>query len=268
MLTVAVALTVALAASRASADFALTVSGTALTQTSQGSVKATTATSSFNNKQIYFIISNAVANVSDWSSQITSNSLPADGYIAFNPAGNNGTNEGAFYVTNKSGFYYPLSGLDQNGQYYSWIELNTQNSYYEYNEVPLALGWVNQFVENGGPFNGVAAYNINAKGSGSETETSTALLYIHDDPYSYDDADNPNIFWFNYLGQGGGDDQYGYNGNAVEIRGVLTATVSVTQTNGTPAITLKSLSLPGTGNLMLQWEWSIVVNSGTAKFSK
>jgi hypothetical protein len=268
MLMGAVALTMALACSKASADFALTVTGSAMVQSTDGAVKATTSSLSFNNKQIYNIISNGVANAGQWSAVITPATLPANGYIAFNPDTNDGTVQGIFYVTNKSGFYFPLSGYDQNDEYYSWIELDTQNSYFEYNDVPLTLGWVNQFVGDGGPFNGVAAYSINTKGSGTETETSTALLYIHDDPYSYDDADNPNIFWNNFMPQGEGDDLDTYNGNAVEIRGVLAATLTVTSSNSVPVITSKSFSLTGTGNLMLQGWYAIIVKTGTAKFAK
>ncbi len=269
MLVCAVTLTMALAADKASADFALTVTGSAMVQSTAGPLKATTSSLSFNNKQIYNIISNAVANVTQqWSTVISPTTLPANGYIAFNPDTNDGTVQGVFYVTNKAGFYFPLSGYDQNDQYYSWIELDTQNSYFEYNQTPLAFGWVNFFVGDGGPFNGVAAFSINSKGAGTETETSTALLYIHDDPYSYDDADNPNIFWNNFMPQGEGDDQDGYNGNAVEIRGVLAATLTVTQTNGVPVITTKSFSLTGTGNLMLQGWYAIIVKTGTAKFAK
>ncbi len=272
-LTCAVALTVAFAASRASADFALNINGTALVQNTVGRVEATnntsatTKTASFNNKQIYLIISNAVANVSDWAgADITPANLPANGYIAYDPGATDaGDIQGVFYVTNKTGFYYPLSGSDQNGGYYSWIELDTQNSYFAFQNIPLALGWVNYYV-SAGPFNGAAAYNINSKGSGTETETSTALLYIHDDPYCYDDADHPNIFFNNYLSQG--DDDNGYNGSAVEMRGVLTATLSVTQTNSVTTITPKSFSLTGTGNMIFQWDPYIVVKSGTAKFAK
>src|SRR5215469_10131106 len=110
-LIVAVLLTAAFFTSKA--DFVMSANGTAEIQKifAIGSNTATTATMSFNNKFIYTIISNAVANVTNWAgAAIAPTNLPADGYIAYNPAVNDEMVTGVFYVTNKSGLYYPLSG--------------------------------------------------------------------------------------------------------------------------------------------------------------
>src|SRR5580698_2518153 len=91
------ALTVALslASNKASADLVMTVSATATiqktNQTTSTAYVGTTANLSLANKQVYAIISNALANVSIWSTNIAPINLPANGYIAFNP---NATDDG------------------------------------------------------------------------------------------------------------------------------------------------------------------------------
>jgi hypothetical protein len=264
----------AFAARNASADLVVTLSGTGVNQKSNTTTSTafvgTTESSSFNNKQPYTIISNALANASAWSGgAIASTNVPANGYIAFNPGGNDGAVQGIFYVTNKSGVYWPLSGFDANGEYFSWMELDVQNTNYEVITLvtgmpQIQFGWVNQDV-NGGPVNGVAAYNVsNTTGNGSETVTSTALFYLHDDPYCYDDADNPNIFWGNYLNQGDGDDMVGHNSAAAEIRGIMTGKLTIAGGN----IKSGTLSLAGTGNLAYGDQYGFLVTSGKAGFAQ
>lgn len=255
----------AFASSKAAAVLTMTISGTAEVQKSNTETKTayvgTTASSSFSNKQIYTIVSNAVASVADWAgTNIASIHLPADGVIVFNPGRNSGTTglypeiDGTFYVTNKSGFYFPLSGMDASGQYYSWMELDCQNSDHVQNGL---------FLDFTGPFNGVAAYNIGiSTGKGTVTENSTGLFYVHDDPYSYDDADSPNIFYSNYLGQGLGNDLVGGNDNALEIRGLMTASLTIVDND----VNGGSLSLTGQGNLIYLGNAGFLIKTGTAKF--
>lgn len=241
----AVALTAACVSSKA--DFAMSASGTAEIQTFSiaGSRTATTGTFALNNKFIYNIISNAVANATLWGgTNIATMNLPSDGYITFSPVDTVGTVTGLFYVTNKSGFYYPLNGIDTNGNYYSWIELDSQNDSYGLGTAFFRLGWNYEWVGIA-PQTGLASYHLSDRG-GTQTLTSTAVLYVHDDPYCYNDADNPDIFFWNYPQQGGGDDLGYRNGIALEIRGILTATF---QTTLNTAI-FSRLSITGSGNLM------------------
>jgi hypothetical protein len=247
----AVALTAAFLTSKA--DLVMTASGTAKIEKSyaqDGSKTATTSTLSFNNKFIYNIISNAVANAATWTgTNIAATNFPANGYIAFNPTGSDGIVKGVFYVTNQSGFFYPLSGLDTNGNYYSWIELDSQDDAYGFGaHGGFEFGWENQHL--GGLVidiqTGLASYHLNSQGIGTQTLTSVGLLYIHDDPYCYNGADNPDILFFNYSGQGDGDDIYGGNANAIEIHGILTATLATDDNDAT----ISRISLTGSGNLI------------------
>jgi len=196
----------------------------------------------FNNAKIYSIISNAVANAHSISgnTNIPSTILPADGYIAFNPTFDGGSDE-FFYVTNKTGYYFALGGVTTNDTYYSWIELDT-----------LLVGYGN----TGFGIYFDASYNetVDLKTlDGSLTSTSTALLYIHDNPLSYDDSDN--IY------------EYQANNVAIEIHGILKANITYKDDNST----IGSASLTGTGNIILpgyQDDGEGEVTSGSAKLTK
>lgn len=231
------------------ADLVINASGTALIQTVapySGLKKSTPSTVSFNNKYTYNLISNAVANVGFWADgDIPPTTLPADGCIAFNQTAII-TNSlmGVFYVTNKAGFYYPLSGLDTNGEYYSWMELDSQDEI-GYAGSGFRFGFDDQ-IAGGAPFNGVAAYNINSSFTGTQTFTSTALLYIHDDPYSYDDGDYPNICFENYRNEGNSDDIQDFNQNAIEVRGIFT--MALPFTDSLPMIS--RFTVTGSGNFL------------------
>ena len=244
------------------ADFVLSASGTAEIQKTFafGSNTATTATLSFNNKYIYTLISNAIANVTNWSgTAIARTNLPADGYIAYDPTANDEMVTGVFYVTNKSGLYFPLSGVDTNNQYYSWIELDSLNMSVGPPRPPrpplvnvrFSLGWTADEL-----FQGTTSYKLNSKSNGVETAKSTAVFYIHDNPYSYYDAQNPDIVFS--------------NDNAIEVRGILTATLAMTSTD----TTISSLSMTGSGNLMYNPNYTNtdtggqLVNNATVKFGK
>ena len=223
----------------------LIVSGKAICQNLEGPFTGNTSTHSFNEKIVYLLVSNYVANASSYSyANIAGTNLPANGYIAFNP------NRDLFYVTNKTGFYYPLSGFDANYQYFSWIELDS----FVHNG--FDSGSFNYGVTYKEPFqlfNAVADYNIDSKGNGFATSTSTAVLYIHDDPYNFDDADNPFVYWENYnpwqgAALGGSDDELGHNNSMIEIRGVLTCRLNFEGAEGNVDINNANFSLSGAGN--------------------
>jgi hypothetical protein len=176
---------------------------------------ATVTTESVNNKLVYKIITNAVAKLTNGMAA----KLPANGYIAYDPYDSDGKVNGYFFVANKSGFHYPLSGYGTNDIYYSFIELDTQDGYLG------DLGFANQ---DGHDMNYVFSRNINlAKGSGSEKDLEPALLYIHDNPYDYDDLDDPHTFDVD-------------NQNSIEIRGLMQLTITA---KGGAA------TLSGTGNI-------------------
>lgn len=191
-------------------------------------------TLSLKNAQLYSLITNAVFSAA--TNGIATTNFPANGYIAFDPNGTDGNVTGTFYVTNKSGFYYPLSGLDTNENYYSFIELDTYNPGTDVGAVDFG------FSDN---FNGVQAGSLNnSTGNGSETVTSTALFYVHDNPYSFNDGNSA--------------DQYYSNINAIEIRGIA----QMTLTFKTNAVTKWSISLQGTGNAIIDNSQNAVVTSG------
>jgi hypothetical protein len=196
----------------------------------------------FNNAKIYNLISNAVANAHSISgnTNIPSTTLPADGYIAFNPTFDGGHDE-FFYVTNKSGYYFPLGGVTTNDTYYSWIELDTL--IVSYGNTGFGIYFDASYKETA---------DLNTQ-DGSVASTSTALLYIHDNPLSYDDSDN--IY------------EYQANNMAIEIHGILKANITFKDGN----TSLESASLTGTGNIILpgyQDDGEGEVTSATAKFTK
>jgi hypothetical protein len=245
----AVTMALAFTLNRASADLVFNISGTALfnkTNYTQGTRQvATTTTFSINNKVIYNIISNAVATATNYDQALLVTHLPANGYIAYSFFVTNNINfnvyhsiiypqvMGAFYVTNKTGFYYPLSGFDANTNYYSFMELDTWDNQYN------TLGFWNDFDRD-------TSYTVN-NGNGSETDTDTALLYINDNPEAYDDADYP--------------DSYLNNDNSIEIRGIFKLNLTVKNL----FISKGSASLSGTGNAEISSQGEGLVTSGTMR---
>jgi len=196
---------------------------------------------SWSETQVYSLITNALANVGTNGTGIASTNLPAGGYIAFNPNGNDGNVSGVFYVTNKSGLYYPLSGVDTNGNYYSYMELDAYVADSDDTNSALAILDLG-FSDN---FNGIETGSFNgANGSGSETATSTAVLYVHDNPYSFNEGNNAGAY-------------YG-NGNAFEISGV--ADIKLTFKDGN--VTAWDISLQGTGNAVVDNSQNAIVTSG------
>jgi hypothetical protein len=135
-LIVFVVLAAAFAVVTAKAAAPFTITGTAtFSQTNyvKGSSKgtnyvATMVTKSFNNKSLYILISNAVANASNGSNNLAK-TLPADGYIGYFPEYFDGKYNGYFYVADKKGFYFPLSGFDNNLKHYSFMELSTYDQW-------------------------------------------------------------------------------------------------------------------------------------------
>lgn len=220
-------------------------------------IKQGVVSMSLNNKSVYNLISNAVAGAyGTLGANITPVTLPADGYIAFDPnvvedqvVSNNLYADGLFYVTNKSGFYYALSGFDNADKFFSFIEFD---SYVIYSSSidGFQLGFGSLSTD-------VVTYNLNNKtADGSGTGISTGTLYIHDNPYVLDDLDNPNRFFTGFTGLA--------NKNAIEIRGIVTTQIHYT--NAAPAYI--SFSLTGTGNSVIHSRMFLsVVSSGNAKLS-
>jgi hypothetical protein len=226
----AAALVLAAGKVEASGNLVLNISGSIQYQVTNSANVGKTKTQSFNNATIYNLISNAVANAANG---IATN-LPAKGIIAYDPEGYDGTNNGIFYVTDKTnGFYYPLSGFDTNSQYYSFIELD---SYVIINNSILKLGFDY-------PFDGSASYTLNASGNGSLSGKDTALLYIHDNPYVYDTSDFPDNFY------GANNTFYGSENNeqALEIQGIMAISLAYKSNS----INSGSISLSGAGNALL-----------------
>jgi hypothetical protein len=177
---------------------------------------ATTTTESLNNKFIYNVISNAIAS----QTNVLAAHLPPNGYIAYNfidahsDIVSDGNVNGCFFVTNKAGFYYQLSGYT-NETYYSFMELDSS-----LNPINSSLGFGNYYATN---MNCAYSYNVSgATSAGSLKLTQTALLYIHSNPYDYDDLDN--IYEF-----------YADNQNAIEISGLFI--LSGSENGGTATVT-------------------------------
>jgi hypothetical protein len=195
----------------------------------------TSSAITFNNKYVYNLISNAVANAyTNLGPKLTPTNLPANGYIAFNINGmDDAANEGqgTFYVTNKSGFYFPLSGYDATNNYYSFIELD-DNEFDFYNDF-----WD---AENGG--------ESDKTGKATYIEMEPSDFYVHDNPYSYDDADNPFMVYSNYM--------------AIEIRSNLKATwYSTNNTENLTGYTATSTG-GGCGNAVIEGDHRAAVITG------
>jgi hypothetical protein len=181
----------------------------------------TVSTLSFNEKYIYNMVSNAAASTSYPS--LTPTHLPADGYIAFDPNGSDLQEnvfeedyyaQGLFYVTNKSGFYFPLSGFDTTNGYYSYIELDNDD-----------FGFYNNFY---GEFSGSEPTKTLA---GTYTETEASVFYVHSNPYAFDDGDEPSVVFNNV--------------NAIEIHSAMKASW---QYFGAEQLTNNSDASIGSGN--------------------
>jgi hypothetical protein len=205
---------------------------------------------SMNEKVVYTLISNAVADAHNLlGPNLTPQNLPADGYIAFMPTANNGANIGLFYVTNKSGFFLPLSGRDATNGYYNFIELTTYITF-----SPSTGGYS---IGYGDENDDISTYSVSSSSTnGTGTATSTGVLFIHDNPYINDEWDNPDRF-------------FGYNGhsdlNAIEIRGIVTTQLKYIG-NYDPVMT--SFSVTGAGNAILNGrQYFSLVSTGKATLS-
>jgi hypothetical protein len=223
-------------AKASAAGLILNASGTIKFQGTNGVDKGAVSSFSFSEKSLYSLISSIVANDYDTlGTNIAPTNLPASGYIVYNPNKlDANTNYGVFYVTNKSGFYYQLSGRDKTNGYYNFIELDTYIIYGPQQDTIFPyyfdLGYGEQSSD-------VATYSLSGKtGAGSGTDTSTGVLCIHDDPYTYDDLDDPDTL----LNRG--------NSYLIEIRGLVTASYQFKE--GIPSIS--SISITGTGNAILE----------------
>lgn len=211
---------------------------------------------SFNNAAIYLLISNAVAQGS--VSGISPENLPATGYIVYDPAGNDGALTGTFSVTNAGGFSFPLSGIDNNGDYYSYVELDTDN------QILGVLGFDLGLTE----FRGDDFNNVYSNDANTQEDSSTAVFYVHDNPYAYDAADS--LAWTSgFLNAG----PQGLNSpnptsnnfeNSIEIKGILTADVTTTTTKSnktTTTTTTTSAEFHGKGNALVNGAPALVMHS-------
>lgn len=226
--------------------YILNASGSVKIQGDETTNKAVVTSLSFNEKYIYTLISNALANASGTlGPNLTPVIVPTDGYIASDAYGD-------FYVTNKTGSYYPLSGEDAVSNYYSFIELDTYLFFGDtFPSSDYDLGY-------GEDASDLVSYSLSKTGAGSGIATSTAVLYIHDAPYAYDDFDDPDNF---FLGNQSSLSEE--NENAIEIRGVLTAQLKYPGANTTPAIT--SYSITGSGNALINGAYYLgIETSGKA----
>jgi hypothetical protein len=293
MKTLLCALTVAcaLAAGKAiaSSSMLLNISGALKIQNTDGDYQGTVFNDTFDEKTVFIIISNALANASASSGgAIASTNLPKGAYIVYNPQASDAfilntnvetgftqTVYGKFYAEYKVGktnvVDVPLSGLDTNGNYYSFMELDTTIYYGDTNGLytsggssitnsPLDLGFWNYHDVL---YYGVTSYKLNKAGSGSSTSTSKALLYIHDYPYDYgdpngNDYDNSLAYGYDFYPLSDNNDY------ALEIGGILTANLTI-KTN---SISSGSFSLNGTGNFQINnAAVPAVVTSGHASFT-
>lgn len=182
-----------------------------------GNATNTTARTSLNEAGVYQFLMDVVSNGTATYRPAFTNPppLPSDGFIVYDPdiaitnVSNNITNPvygtifGLFYVTNKSGFYFPLSGLDTNGDYYSFMELDAADYFFS------ELGFYNGFRM-------VGSGHILANNTGSLTDTDNAVLSIHNNPYAFNAADN--------------DKPLIDSNTALEIQGVLKLSINATTT--------------------------------------
>jgi hypothetical protein len=205
--------------------------------------KSTTMT--FNNKYIYNLVSNAVANgYDDLGTNLTGTTLPADGYIAFNAFGTtplfNEAN-GVFYVTNKSGFYHPLSGRDATNGYYSFMELDSSSFDFDDGFDAAATGDVSDKTEKG-----------------TITLTEPATFYVHDNPYQYDFQDHPDVVNDNEM--------------AIEIRCSIKAALTVSYTSNFENITYVAFPVSsigtGSGNAVVSGDYPAIVTAGKLTLSQ
>jgi hypothetical protein len=255
----------------------VTISATVKTQANNTTNRSTdaslTTTLTWNTAKVYNLIATAVANVGTNGTGIVSTNLPLNGYIAFNPNETDGQVYGTFYVTNKTGFFYPLSGTDTNGNYYSFIELDTYldttDNSSTTNVVPVTNLGTNSGTNTINPstnnleagaglidfgfsdnFNGIETGRFNsANGTGTETAISTALFYVHDNPYAFNAGNNPDGIYD--------------NNNAFEIQGL--ADISITfKTND---VSRWTITVTGTGNAIVNGSQNAIVTTGRVTVS-
>jgi hypothetical protein len=176
----------------------------------------TIITKSLTTKDVFLLISNAVASTNNTTGHRTN--FPAGSYLVFDENRRNahegGVSDGPgmFYVTNGNGYFYQLDGYGTNGLYYSFAELDS---------------YIDGFGDN---FTEVSSYNHNANNNtGSETDFDTAMVYFHDNPFAYDIPDDPSVVF---------DNNY-----AIAISGILQINLKYGTT-----VTSYSASLSGSGS--------------------
>jgi hypothetical protein len=113
--------------------------------------------------------------------------LPAKGYFDYYPEAYDGKYYGLFFVTDKTNYYYPLSGLDTNDDHYSFMELNTYDWWFR------DLGCDDDCCCDCPGTNSIYLANYSEKtGDGSYDATDIAKLYIRSYPYR-DQTNDPEV---------------------------------------------------------------------------
>jgi hypothetical protein len=216
-----------------------TVSGTALSQNTKNSYDVVTKTK-LTQKGLLTLLAQATGDTSITNKKTV---------LLYDPDAFNenafGSNEGfsfygVFYYSNSVAGLTPLDGVDGDGGYYSYIELDYAN-------------WLSReyegFSDSGGmEFNGILAESRN-----KENATGNAILYIHSDGYAYDLPDG-NFYYANDWDIPGGYQQY-----AFVMHGIIQYGGSSNSTTMS-----ESANLSGSGDGL--YDYNDLVVSGKATF--
>ena len=216
----------------------VTLSGTALGQGTKGGYDVVKK-EKFNQKTLLQVLAIATGDSSITNHKTT---------VLYDPAAYNynawNSNEGFdFYGV----FYYSnsvtgpdvvyLDGIDESGDYYSYIELDYYNYLLDDNE-----GF---WTGDNGAYNSIVAESKN-----KETINGNALLYIHSNPYDYDLPDG-NLYYAN--------DYFSAQQYAFVIRGLI-------QYSGQLSSTTESSSAKLSGSGDGEFDYGDLVCSGKATF--
>ncbi len=167
--------------------------------------------------------------------------------------GGTGNVYGIFYYTNSEAGMVPLDGVDDIGQYYSFMELdffNYADGFLDFNE-----GFWNP--------NAMEANSVTGSTSSALTETGNAILYVHENSYEYNLLGN-----WNQGGQSAFFLANDWNGDlsdyALAIHGAFTLKISLSESKS-GEMESESFSLKGSGDSLLNDVDGVV--TGTATFS-
>jgi len=233
----------------------LTVSGTALTQSTNTKGDYVSKKHNFTQKDVLFLLAQATGYASITNSPTklyydpdTINTNALDSIQAYDFYG-------VFYCSNSVDGRIPLDGIDGSGDYYSYIEFDYYNGLlWDIDDVNVEGFWQPGAVE----------YNtILAEGNNKGTGYGNGILYIHSDPYYYN---LPN----NYAGGDGypphyyyANDYFGlYQDYAIVIHGALQFGASLNSSGTTEK---EAIKLSGSGDGV--WDDNTIVVNGKVKFN-